>query len=65
MEVLGYKDAIPDDADVLIHGVRITVQLARGHFENVDLLGQDFMEKNEASVNLSYKEGVFEIHKSV
>lgn len=45
LEALGYKEMALDTADVLIHGVRVAVRLSKGDFENVDLLGQDFLEK--------------------
>ena len=59
LEALGYDDQVLDRADVLIHGVRVTVRASK----HVDLLGQDFFEKIGARVTASYKDGTFMIEK--
>ena len=43
MRALGFVDNTPTDTMVLINGIGITAYLSRGHFENVDLMGQDWM----------------------
>jgi len=42
-EALGYTESIPGETIVTIQGRKKTVFCSTAHFENVDLLGQDFM----------------------
>ena len=51
---LGYKESVPSDANVVIHRTAITAHLASGHFDDVDLLGQDFMVASRAIVLTDY-----------
>jgi hypothetical protein len=53
-EALGYTEFMPDEANVFIHDLGLTVYKSRGHFENVDLLGQDFMRGCMAKVSIDY-----------
>lgn len=51
---LGYGENIPSDTNVIIHGTAVTAYLAHGQFENVDLLGQDYMVAIRGVVTLDY-----------
>jgi hypothetical protein len=42
LEALGFKESIPSNTVVHINGIGLTVYPSRSHFENVDLIGQDF-----------------------
>jgi hypothetical protein len=53
-EALGFTEHMPDEANVFIHDVGLTVYKSRGHFENVDLVGQDFMKGCVAKVPIDY-----------
>lgn len=53
-EALGYTESIPGEAIVTIQGRKITVFLSTAHFENVDLLGQDFMSLLGITVTIDY-----------
>lgn len=56
---LGYSGDvdIPSTTDAMIHNTIIPVSLSRAHFHNVDLLGQNFMDKVnlEAAISHRYK----------
>lgn len=56
---LGYSGDvdIPSTTDAKVHNTIIPVSLSRAHFHNVDLLGQDFMDKVnlEAAISHRYK----------
>lgn len=51
---LGHTEAIPSDTLVEINGIGLTVFPSRGHFANVDLLGQDFFT-SWAMLSINYK----------
>jgi hypothetical protein len=51
---LGFQSSIPTDTLVEIHGQTLTVHLARSHFENVDLLGQDFMVQMHGLLEIDF-----------
>jgi len=54
MRALGFVDNIPSDTMVRINGIGITAYLSRGHFVNVDIMGQDCMAFLRAKVLLDY-----------
>jgi hypothetical protein len=43
LSALGFIENTPGSTNVDIHGTSVNVHHSQGHFENVDLLGQDFM----------------------
>lgn len=55
-EKLGYTEAIPKEANVDIHGIRMPASLSHAHFENVDLLGQDFFKTAKAKLVVDNEE---------
>lgn len=65
MRALGFTENVPSDTMVTINGVGITAYLSRGHFENVDLMGQDWMAFLRAKVALDYGLKTVEVHKGV
>ena len=54
-EKLGFNENIPSDANVEIQGTTLTVYPSHNHFENVDLLGQDFMSLRNVRMISDYK----------
>ena len=52
---LGFTAVIPSGTLVKINNVGLTVHLSRGHFANVDLLGQDFFISLGALLTVNYK----------
>lgn len=52
---LGHTESIPSDTLVEINGIGLTVFPSRGHFANVDLLGQDFFTSFGAMLSINYK----------
>lgn len=54
-EKLGFKDNIPSDVNMEIQGTTLTVYPSHSHFENVDLLGQDFMTQMNVRMVADYK----------
>lgn len=59
---LGFRETTPSNARVRVHGHVIDATLSHGHFENVDILGHDFMERVRGRVTLDFanKTGVLE-----
>lgn len=55
LKALGFVENTPDEADIVIFGATITAYLSRAHFENVDLLGQDFMRLHWTELILNFK----------
>jgi hypothetical protein len=58
-------DNIPTGTMVLINGIGISVYLSRGHFANVDLIGQDWMAFLRAKVVLDYDIKAAQVYKGV
>lgn len=52
---LGHSEAIPPSTRVRINEVIIDVEPSRGHFTNIDLLGQDFFSRAGATLFIDYK----------
>jgi hypothetical protein len=65
MRALGFVDNIPTDTMVRINDITITAFLSRGHFENVDLIGQDCMVSLRAKVLLDYGDKTVEVQQGV
>jgi len=63
LEKIGYTDNIPESIVVNINGVNLTVYLSKNHFENINLLGQDFMKLAGIDVAISYNNLSFEFNK--
>jgi hypothetical protein len=59
-EALEFTDSTARGANVSIHGTQRTVYLSSNHFENVDLLGQNFMSAIRGVVCIDYSAA--EIH---
>ena len=55
---LGHTEAIPSDTLAEINGIGLTVFPSRGHFVNVDLLGQDFFTSFGATLTINYRKKV-------
>jgi hypothetical protein len=55
LTALGHTESIPSGTLVEINGVGLTVFPSRGHFANVDLLGQDFFTSFGAMLSINYK----------
>lgn len=51
---LGFEENTPTEANVVIHGTALTVYLSSNHFENVDLVGQDFFSAIRGFVTIDY-----------
>ena len=54
-EKLGFRENIISDANVDVQGTTLTVYPWHSHFENVDLLGQDFMALHNVRMISDYK----------
>lgn len=55
LNALGHEESIPEDSHVLIEGRGCLVRPSVRHYENVDLLGQDFLDKADALLTVDYK----------
>jgi hypothetical protein len=55
LAALGFTEAIPAETIVSINGVNLTVSVSHAHFNNVDLLGQDFFRAANAVLTIDYK----------
>lgn len=64
-QALGYMESTPSSTMVSINGVGLTVYLSRGHFENVDLIGQDCMAFLGGKVSLDYIAKTAQLDKSL
>lgn len=54
LAALGFGENIPTETNVVVHGTAMTIYLSSNHFENVDLLGQDFMTAIRGLVTIDY-----------
>ncbi len=63
LSALGFQESTPSDTIVVIHGTAITVYPATNHFENVDLLGQDYMVAIRGLLTINYPLKQIEINK--
>ena len=61
LALLGYSESVPEQAEVNIHGVSLPVHVSHAHFKDINLLGQNFLEKVRASVSISYFHRIFSI----
>lgn len=64
LEKLGCQDYIPTDVNVDIQGVTLTVYPSHSHFDNVDLLGQDFMSCRNVKMVADYRRKVVLLEES-
>ena len=55
-EALGLTESILSAANVKIHGTTAQVYHSRGHFEMVNLLGQDYLRQAKLHAVLNYDE---------
>lgn len=62
-ELLGYKDNIPDDVVVNVHGFNMIVYVSRNHFSYINLLGQDFSMCSRLQINTSFDNLSFEFNR--
>ena len=53
-EKLGFRESIPSEVVANIHGFSAPVHLSHGHFENVDVLGQDYLRRVGIIATLDY-----------
>jgi hypothetical protein len=53
-EALGFSESIPSEVLVRVHGVTAQVHLSHGHFENVDIVGQDYLRVARICATLNY-----------
>jgi hypothetical protein len=51
---LGFAESIPKETNVHVHGVALPVSLSHGHFDTVDLLGQDFLSATRGKLVVDY-----------
>jgi hypothetical protein len=51
---LGYAKNVPEGAIVEVHGTAMTVYPSARHFENVDLLGQNYFSRIRAILTIDY-----------
>lgn len=54
LAALGFQGSIPSKTNVVIHGTAMTVHVSSNHFENVDLLGQDYFVAIRGLVTIDY-----------
>ena len=54
LHALGFSESVPSEINAVIHGTSLTVYLSQNHYENVDLLGQDFMIAVRGKLILDY-----------
>ena len=56
-DALGFTESVPKSAQVSINGVNMSVSPSHGHFENINLLGQNFLKAANLDLAVSYKRG--------
>jgi hypothetical protein len=54
LSALGFTENTSNETNVLIHGTAVTVYTSSHHFENVDLLRQDFLTAIRGLVTIDY-----------
>ena len=55
-ENLGFRESVPSEVVANIHGFSAPVHLSHGHFENVNVLGQDYLRRVGIIATLDYDE---------
>ena len=55
-ENLGFGESIPSEVVANIHGFSIPEHLYHGHFESVNILGQDYLRRVGITATLDYDE---------
>lgn len=61
LAALGFGENTPSETNVVIHGTALTVYISSNHFENVDLLGQDFFRAIRGLVTIDYPMSIVQI----
>ena len=56
LENLGFRESVPSEVVANIHGFSAPVHLSHGHFENVNVLGQDYLRRVGIIATLDYDE---------
>jgi hypothetical protein len=54
LSALGFLENVPSETNVIIHGSSTTVYASSNHFENVDLLGQDYLRTIRGFITINY-----------
>lgn len=54
LSLIGYKDSTPANAEVEVHGTMLPVSLSHDRFEDIDVLGQNFLCRIGAKVSIDY-----------
>ena len=54
---LGFQEFVPSTTQVSINGVSISVSPSHGNFENINLLGQNFLKAANVNLAINYKAG--------
>jgi hypothetical protein len=57
-ENLGFRESIPSEVVANIRGFSAPVHLSHGHFENVNVLGQDYLRRVSIIATLDYDESI-------
>ena len=55
-DALGIRENISSEVVVSVHGVTVQMHLSHGHFENVDIIGQDYLRVAGICATLNYAE---------
>ena len=58
---IGFAENTPRSTKVDLHGTTMDIYKSHGHFENVDLLGQDFMRKSNCILQLNYPKELVDV----
>ena len=61
LSLIGYKDSTPANAEVEVHGTMLPVSLSHDRFEDIDVLGQNFLFRVGAQVAIDYAARTFTI----
>lgn len=63
-DALGIRDTIPNACNVFINGIMLSVAPSHDRFQNVNLLGQNFMHAAQGLVAIDYRQGVVRLTRS-
>jgi hypothetical protein len=64
MDAMGFGENVPKTAQVSVHGVSLPVSLSHGHFENINVLGQNFMKAAQLNLRVDYLSGEVTLAKA-
>ncbi len=65
LEQLGYRNHLPENSVVNVHGVNMNVYLSKNHFSHINLLGQDFSMCSRLKIMTSFEDFTFEFHRTI